>query len=150
MQRKEARAYLSSFLPEKPRSIAVAEKNRQNATTIVPGPGAYILPPEEPEKDRKKGKSVQFSSKVPRFPSLREAEMGPGMYDIEGSFEKVVREINSPRNPVVRKAKSPTIKIVKNIDIPEPGPGAYEAIDSLQRSVIKKYINGYKGDFGTH
>lgn len=55
---------------------------------------------------------------MPRFPALREAELGPGMYEIEGTFEKALRIINSPRNPIVKKAKSPTIKIVKNIEVP--------------------------------
>jgi hypothetical protein len=111
----------------------------------VPGPGFYNI---EVEEERKKANSVQFRSKVPRF--LKDAELlvGPGMYEIEGDFDRAVRRIRSPHSPIVRAIKSPTIKTVKSIDMPEPGPGSYDAVDTLQREMLKKYVSGYKGDFG--
>lgn len=102
------------------------------------------------EPERKKSLTVQFNSKVPRFQQNSELDISPGMYEIESSFDKAVRMIKSPRNPVVNFIRHPMVKLVKNIEMPEPGPGSYDPESPLESSLRKKLYGGYKGDFGIH
>ena len=91
--------------------------DRKKVEATVPGPG-YYNPKDIEEVRPKKGKSSQFSSKVPRFLNRTDLELSPGMYELEGDFERAIRKIHSPPPPIVRAARSPTIKVVKSIDTP--------------------------------
>jgi hypothetical protein len=86
---------------------------------------------------------------VPKFLKPADLLVGPGKYDVKGDFDRPIRRVRSPRSPIVRKTKSSAIKTTKNKETSEPGPASYDYIDTLQREILKKYVSGYKGDFGS-